>query len=330
MKLIISALNVHVSSDTVSEFEEVILDDAYVSKANLPNKAFQGILFIIYRLIRKSFHFTSFKTRKKYAQNPITDIKHLFMIMMGLDLYKYRPYGLFTNHNRSIYLFDAWPHDHEKISNFVNQFKIDYLFVTASQAVQQIKPKLYTTKVYWIPEGINPKEYKQNIDLKNKKIDVLAIGRKFDTYHKMIVDDLKERGYNYLYEKAKGQLIFPSRNEFIEGIANCKISICVPSNITHPDRAADIETMTIRYLQSMVSKCIVLGHAPTEMIELFGYNPVIEIDYNDPIGQIELILKDYADYEQLIERNYYEVLKNHTWQCRWEQIKTIYIANSKN
>lgn len=319
----------HVSEDTINEFERVILQDPIVDSIKPIGDKQYKIFFLIYRFLRKYFSYTSRVTSKKHSAQPLRDKKHLITVMMGLvDVPKYKPYGLFTNHNRSVYLFDAWPVDYVRISEFANQFKIDYLFVTASQAVLQIKPLLTKTQIYWIPEGINPTEYKQDIQLKDKTIDVLALGRKYDTYHQLIIDGLKSKKITYFYEKKKGELIFPSRMEFVEGLAKSKLSICVPSNITHPERAGDIETMTIRYLQSMVSKCIVLGHAPKEMIELFGYNPVIEIDYNNPVEQIELILRSYTDYKELIERNFNEVTKNHTWQCRWEQIKSIYAANS--
>jgi hypothetical protein len=145
----------------------------------------------------------------------------------------------------------------------------------------------------------------------------------------MIVDSLAEKGYTYLYELKKGELIFPTRQDFIAGLAKTKISICVPSSVTHPERSGNIETMTIRYLQSMVSKCLIVGHAPKEMIDLFGYNPVIEIDFTNPVGQIESILNNYNSYTALIEKNYNEVIQHHTWQCRWEQIKMVYSANIK-
>ena len=79
----------------------------------------------------------------------------------------------------------------------------------------------------------------------------------------------------------------------------------------------------------MVSKCLVVGHAPNEMIELFGYNPVIEIDILNPTQQLESILKNYSDYLPLIEKNYEQVLQNHTWENRWNQIKKILQNNKK-
>jgi glycosyltransferase involved in cell wall biosynthesis len=329
MRLIICENGVeHVSNDTLEEFEDVILLDSQVTPARPINPNWYKFLFFIYRLGRKLGFSTIRSTIKKYIVNPMLDSNHLFTVMMGLDIYKYRPYGLFTNHNRSIFLFDAWPDDHQKIADFANQYKIDYLFVTASQAAQQIKPLLIKTQLYWIPEGINPTLYKQDIRLTDKTIDVLALGRKYDKYHLSIVESLTSKGINYKYEKKKGEIIFPTRDGFINGLADSKISICVPSSITHFERSGDIETMTIRYLQSMVSKCIVLGHAPAEMIDLFGYNPVVEIDYANPVKQITDMLENYESYIPLIEKNYNTVVTEHTWQNRWDEIKKIYLQKS--
>ena len=309
----------HVSNDTIDEFEKTILSDSLVRVAIHINPKRFSILFFIYRLCRKMGLSTIQKTNKRYTFNPLADKKHLFTVMMGLDIYKYRPYGLFTSHKRSIFLFDTWPCDHEKITQFVTTFKIDHVFVTASQSAVILGSMLGNNSVHWIPEGINPQAYK-HYAFEDKNIDVLAIGRKYDCYHESIVGYLQDEKKIYLYEKIKGKIIFPSREEFIEGIARSKISICVPSNITHPERSGDIETMTIRYLQSMVSKCMVVGHAPKEMIELFGYNPVVEIDIENPVEQIDDLLKNYYDYIPLIEKNFLMVLNHHTWSNRWNQI----------
>jgi hypothetical protein len=111
---------------------------------------------------------------------------------------------------------------------------------------------------------------------------------------------------------------------FINGLARSKVSICFPSSITHPERAGKIETMTIRYLQSMVSKNLIIGKTPEEMITLFGYNPVIEVDMEDPVSQLNEILNNYNEYTGLIEKNYSAVVKDHTWRNRWQSIKEIH------
>lgn len=328
MKLIKGNQNYHVSNDTLEEFETVLLNiDSTFCIAHLSKMVYKLRLFI-YRLLQK-VGVELFLSTTANRKNPLNDKNHLFVIMMGLNEYKLRPYNILTRHGRSVFLFDAWPCDFEKITNFANRYKIDFLFITASDSVKLLGPNLKNTIISWIPEGINPTEYKQNTQIINKTIDVLALGRKYDLYHDLIVDALAKKGYTYLYELKKGELIFPTRQDFIEGLAKAKISICVPSNVTHPERSGDIETMTIRYLQSMVSKCLIVGHAPKEMIDLFGYNPVIEIDMSDPVGQIEAILKDFDTYIPLIEKNYQQVLQHHTWSNRWNQMKNIWSNQSK-
>jgi hypothetical protein len=329
MFLVENKIYEHVSSDTTIEFEEVIISKSLVTEAKLISPVSYKIIYFLYRLAKKIGFSIISKTKSSYLKNPLKDKKHLFTVMMGLDEGKFKPYAFSTNHCRSIYLFDAWPCDFEKITNFANRYKIDFLFITASDSVKLLGPNLKNTIISWIPEGINPTEYKQNTQIIDKTIDVLALGRKYDLYHDLIVDSLAKKGYTYLYELKKGELIFPTRQDFIEGLAKTKISICVPSSVTHPERSGDIETMTIRYLQSMVSKCLIVGHAPKEMIDLFGYNPVIEINMSDPVGQIEAILRDFDTYIPLIEKNYQQVLQHHTWSNRWNQIKNIWSNQSK-
>ncbi len=249
--------------------------------------------------------------------------------MMGLDIPKSYPSFLIPFRFRSIYLFDAWPKDHDRIVQFVKFFAIDFVFISSSMAANSLKIKSGLNHFHWIPEGINAEEY-TFCSIADKNIDVLALGRRYDNYHDSILNFTIEKNLVYLYEKVKGEIIFPTREALIKGLARAKVSICVPSSITHPDRSGPIETMTIRYLQSMISKCLIIGHAPHELIELFGYNPVIEIDMTNPVQQLDSILMNYSDYLPLIERNYQTVLQNHTWLCRWNQIKTILTQKQKD
>jgi hypothetical protein len=156
-----------------------------------------------------------------------------------------------------------------------------------------------------------------------KDIDVLSFGRKYDLLHDKIVDDMLCNGKKYFYEKNKGEIIFKDRKDFTDGLSRTKVSVCIPSCITHPERSGNISTMTVRYLQSMASKCLVLGYMPDEMEELFDYNPIVELDINNPSKQILSILENFTSYIPLIERNYQIVVDNHTWRDRWSSIKNI-------
>ena len=173
--------------------------------------------------------------------------------------------------------------------------------------------------VSWVPEAIEPESY-AFLPAARKNIDVLQLGRRYDMLHEMLLTPLAQRGKVYLYEKEKGRIVFPTREGFVDGLARTKISVCVPSSITHPEQAGDIEVLSMRYLQSMTSKCLVVGHAPAELVSLFGYNPVVEIDMADPAQHILSLLDTFADYSALIERNYDMVTRHHTWHHRWAMI----------
>lgn len=308
----------HVSQDAVEEFEKTIMSDESVKKDFEFGEKISKLYYYLWKTGLKlgieNVIFQLLKERKQKKENYLT-------ILMGLDLLKCFP-RISRQGKHSIFLFDAWPRSHKLIIEFANSFKIDHIFFTSSQATEMLSVQLKETKCHWIPEGLDPKYYKAN-PIDKKDIDLLALGRKYDLYHNQIVDFCGSRKISYLYEKIKGQLIFPTRDEFIDGLARTKISVCIPSNITHPERAGEIETMTIRYLQSMASKCLVLGAAPKEMIKLFGYNPIVEIDWENPKEQIISILENYETYLPLIEKNYTNVLLHHSWENRWQQIKKI-------
>lgn len=304
---IIQNSNEHVSIDTVKEFQEIISRDKEVLKKTQYNKYISKLIYKLSSIINLQLIITGKKNKK------------LFTILMGDQYHKCFPFFLSQNEN-SIYMFDAWPNQHKKILNFVIKYKIKNVFFSSSQVTDIFNNKKLKANFYWIPEAIKVDEY-QFEDYENKKIDVLCLGRKYDSYHNDILNILKNENKIYLFEKEKGKLIFPSRASFIKGLASAKISICVPSSITHPGKSGIIETMTMRYLQSMISKCLILGHAPKEMIELFGYNPVIEIDKIKPQSQIINILNNFENYIPLIEKNYNNVIENHTWNNRWTSIK---------
>ncbi|MGB2561009.1 MAG: hypothetical protein ACPIG6_10465 [Akkermansiaceae bacterium] len=247
--------------------------------------------------------------------------RHYFNVLMTPNWRKCFPHILYPGH-KSVYLFDAWPGFHEGIVNTVKSHHLSRVFVSSSQAAKRLQGMIDRPVFSWVPEGIDPERY-QFRSYEDKDIDVLELGRKYDAYHDRIVSAMESDGRTHLYEKTKGVLIFPTSEDLIDGLARTRISICVPSNITHPERSGDIETMTVRYLQSMVSKCLIVGHAPQEMVELFGYNPVIEIDMGDPVGQLRSILDHFDDHVALIEKNYQEAISKHTWKNRWEQIAKI-------
>jgi hypothetical protein len=317
-----------VSLDAVAEFEGAILSDARVTPIQMRGK---------HAVWAANYAWRIFVMAQRYGRltvKPVlpriiggSDRRDFFVVLMGLDTApKCVPHFLLPG-RKSVYLFDAWPDVHERIRTFVNAFAVNHVFLSSSMAADRLNKSGEGCVFSWIPEGIAPELYRY-YPYPDKSIDVLQLGRRYDAYHEAIVSALTLDGKLYLYEKVKGEIIFPTREGFIDGLARSKISVCVPSSITHPKRSGDIETMTIRYLQSMASKCLIVGHAPREMTSLFGYNPVIEIDMRDPVKQLQVIMDNYGDFIPLIERNYAAIQAHHTWRHRWKAITEILFPRS--
>lgn len=310
--------NYHVSEDIVAEVESAILSDPRVQPAAVTPLTETAIWFFQRMLDRTIGDRPLALISRLSAKLGGEDSHSYFAVLMGLNVAKCAPYFIRPS-RKSIYLFDAWPDVHDRILKFAHQWQIENIFVSSRQVATRLNDRSSSNKFTWIPEGIDPTQY-QSRDYRAKDIEVLQLGRKYDVYHENIVRALNDAKKTYMFEAVKGIPIFPTRQSFVDGLSRTRISICFPSNLTHPNRAGDIETMTARYLQSMVSKCLVVGHAPAEMIQIFGYNPIIEAEMENAGSQLLTLLDNFDSYTPLIEKNYATVLQKHTWRARWNSM----------
>lgn len=235
----------------------------------------------------------------------------------NLDVFVSR---FFLGKSNYLYVFDCWEKYLVWLIPLSKTFRINTIYFSAKQAKDlflMAKSNKTPTKAIWIPEGIQMEDYKF-LPYNKKKIDILEFGRKHELLHNKIKNALIGTNYYHLYQIEGAPPLFPDRATFLEGLAKSKICICVPSNITHPNRAGQISTMTLRYLQAMASKCLVVGVMPYDMRELFNYDPMVEIDINNINLEIQIfkILENYENYIPLIEKNYHTVINHHTWETR--------------
>jgi hypothetical protein len=310
MTLVIAEKEPHVSQDAVEEFQNAILA---ANGLRTVRNQFPLFARLVWKLLRSNI------SAKAFRYFPLTNQRY-FIILMGSEFVKCVPFFASSRDN-ALYIFDAWPPVHQLIEDSLSLLHIHTVFFSSMQATEifSAKPGL-ECKCFWVPEGIDVDLY-QRRDLHERNIDVIQMGRKHDGYHAAIVENLREAGKTYLFEKVRGGVIFPTRDGFIDGLSRSKISICVPGCLTHPERSGNISTMTLRYLQSMASGCLLVGVRPYDMQFLFDYNPVVEIDFNDPVGQLLEILGHIDQYRPLIDRNYNTVRERHTWFHRWEEIR---------
>lgn len=326
MRLITRPLRVrHPLQDCIDEFDAVILADPRVQPAAWEG-GFQTAAFLAASALFKyggerALHAVPVVPRSLARPGRFPGLNRAyFAVLMGPQFAKCVPHFSLPG-PKAVYLMDVWPSVRDRVVAFVRAFAVDHVFVSSSQSADYVRERV-SASVHWVPEGINPALYRSR-PLAERDIGVLQMGRRSDAYHAQIAEPLEQVGRVHRFERVRAELVFPTRNDLLDGLSRSTISVCVPSNLTHPERSGDVETMTMRYLQSMASRCIVVGHAPAEMVRLFGYNPVVEIDPADPAGQLLGILDAPERYADLVERNYRAVLDAHTWSHRWQFISGV-------
>jgi hypothetical protein len=74
--------------------------------------------------------------------------------------------------------------------------------------------------------------------------------------HYAIREGLERAHIIHKFERVKGQIIFPNAAEFRRGLGDARISVCFPSSITNPEMSGQVETVTLRYFESLASRCV--------------------------------------------------------------------------
>lgn len=225
------------------------------------------------------------------------------------------PYFSYDCDLRVLWTYDVWEPRFKEVEQLVRKSKIQLLLLSSYQATEHFK-KLHIPDcdVQWVPETINPDDFKFK-DWDQRSINILSFGRSYLKYHNAIEEGCTQNQINYMFQERndktdvavqglKQNLQFPTQESFVDGLANAQICICFPRSLTHPDLAGNVSTLTIRYLQAMASKCLIIGSAPQEVEYLLDYNPVVEVDWNNPVKQIKDILDNPSSYQEMIEKNY--------------------------
>jgi hypothetical protein len=220
------------------------------------------------------------------------------------------------------YCFDCWAPEWDRWESLFRRHRIRLAFFTARRAAEHFARRRPQMKAIWLPEAVDPEQYDGSKPLAERQIDVLELRRKHEKFHNSIRRGLEEAHKVHKFARPF-EMIFPTATELRQGFGDTKISVCFPRSITHPEwsgNTENVETVTFRYFESFASRCLVVGHCPRELEDLFGYNPVVEIEPGRELEQILSVLENIQNYEPLVERNYKRLLETSTWELRVEVI----------
>lgn len=197
----------------------------------------------------------------------------------------------------------------------MEKHQVQTAIFTSKQTAEQMQERFPRMNILHCPEGIDTSKYAEGKLLKDRSIDVLEFGRS----NEKVLKSAFPSSVDHVCTKQNGQFVF-SNEELYAALRDAKITIALPRSITQPEIAGDIETLTQRYWENMLSRIVMVGHAPQELIDLIGYNPVIEMDFENPIEQIANILSHIEDYQDLVDKNREVALKMGDWKLRMKQV----------
>jgi glycosyltransferase involved in cell wall biosynthesis len=212
---------------------------------------------------------------------------------------------------------DCWGCDHAKWEALLRRQRFRQLFVSARDSVTWLTPRLPQTRIHWLPEAVEASRFDPSRPLAGRPVEVLELGRNHPDYHRQIVTACGTR-HRHLF----GEYFDPLR-ELPGALAKARCLVCFPRRMTHPEQAGGVETATIRYFEGMAAGCLLVGHAPQELVDLYGYNPVVEVDWGAPSEQLREILATPEAHQPLVDRNVKRTLEVGTFDSRVRTMLSI-------
>ena len=215
------------------------------------------------------------------------------------------------------FVWDCWPRYFEKMCHWMKKHQVRTAIFTSSQTAERMRQRFPETNIMYCPEAVDSSCYKQGKFLKERRIDLLEFGRGSGIDFNENQNGNKK--FQYVCTKVNGKFTYTNK-QLYEAMGDAKVTIALPRSITQPEVAGDIETLTQRYWECMLSRMVMVGQAPKELTELIGYNPVIEIDKEHFTEQILNILTYIDDYQKLVDKNHEVALRYGDWSVRMREI----------
>ncbi len=223
-------------------------------------------------------------------------------------------------------IWDCWPRDIEKTCRWLRKHRVRTAVFSSRQTAERVGERFsgknegwQKINVIWCPEAVDAACYQEGKNLVDREIDLLEFGRPNDKI--FCADKLNqlmggEQGWQHVCTRQQGKFIYTNR-QLYEAMGNAKVTLALPRSMTQPEVAGGIETLTQRYWECMFSRVVMVGHAPQELIDLIGYNPVIEL--REDISAEKLIanvLTNIEQYRSLVDRNRETAERLGSWDVR--------------
>lgn len=216
--------------------------------------------------------------------------------------------------------WDCWPQFWKATEKFFLKHKVRTAFFTSSQTAKHFREIFPDMNIFHIPEGIVAGNYHSGKSLKERSVDYLEYGR-----CSLVIDSTKlDSGIKVLSSRTDYDKLI-GINRLSKALADSKIVVTLTRNDNQPEIAEGVDTLTQRYWECMLSRVVLLGRAPQELIDIIGYDPTVKLDRVNYVSQINEMLAHIEDFQPLVDRNREVALKYADWCHRAEKLKQYLI-----
>ena len=218
------------------------------------------------------------------------------------------------------FIWDCWPCLDNRMSRWLKKHDVKTAIFTSRQNAARIQERFPDMNILVVTEGVDISKHYEGTLLKDRKIDLLEFGRT----NKLVIGESEFEGINHLCTGNLEKRL--TDEELHDAMADAKITIALTKNYTEPAIGGGVETLTQRYWENMLSRIVMVGHAPQELVDLIGYNPVIEVAIDESSEEnfrkeVKKILDHIEDYQPLVDRNRDVAVKMAPWELRMQHVK---------
>ena len=213
------------------------------------------------------------------------------------------------------FVWDCWPCYEEKMCKWLEKHDVKTAIFTSAQTAERIRERFPQMNIMWCAEAVDASLYKEGKTLVERGIDLLEFGRSNEKVFNVALPET----IKHVCTKVNEEFIY-TNEQLYDAMGDAKVTITLPRSMTQPEIAGDIETLTQRYWECMLSRMVMLGHAPKELVDLIGYNPVVELDVEHTAEQVQEILAHIEDYQPLVDKNRETALKMGDWSVRMQEV----------
>ena len=207
--------------------------------------------------------------------------------------------------------WDCWPRYFEMTCEWLRKHQVRTAIFSSRMTAERMHKRFPDMEIIWCPEAVDGDVYQKGKLLKDRTIDLLEFGRSNEK-----VLQAGALSLNHVCTKQNGKFIY-TNEQLYQAMGDAKVTIALPRSMTQPEMAGDIETLTQRYWECMFSRMVMVGHAPQELVDFIGYNPVIELrEEISAEALIRDVLEHIDDYQELVDKNRETAERLGSWNVR--------------